>query len=152
MAASSQRPRRRKANPPRNLTPPRETSEFERIHFPIPSLAKRFEDCFMGRKVLDSYFVDIEDFRTLIVCGRSVRDMLHPWESAIDFDDRVCPNLVQVFYSNMEISETRLDRIVTQVGNTPCPGNYKVRIIDGSLSTVTGKRIIKLLDCLTLFF
>ena len=67
----------------------------------------------MGRKVLDSYFVYIEDFKTLIVCGRSVRDMLHPWESAIDFDDQVYPNLVRVFYSNMKISETRLDKIVT---------------------------------------
>ena len=115
MAASSQRPRRRKANPLRTPISPWETFEFERIHFPIPSLAKRFEVRFMGRKVLDSYYVDIEDFTTLIVCGRSVRDMLQPWESAIDFDDQVYPNLVRVFYSNMEISTTRLDRIVTQV-------------------------------------
>ena len=42
--------------------------------------------------------------------------MLQPWESTIDFDDRVYPNLVRVFYPNMEISATRLDRIVTQVG------------------------------------
>ena len=80
--------------PQRNLIPPRAVSEFARIHFPTPSLAKRFEDCFNGRKVLDSFYVDIEDFRTLIVCGRSVRNMLQPWESAIDFDDRVYSNLV----------------------------------------------------------
>ena len=73
----------------------------------------------MGRKVLDSYYVDIEDFNELIVWGRTVRDMLQPWESTIDFDDRVYPNLVCVFYSNMEISATRLDRIVTQVGGVP---------------------------------
>ena len=48
----------------------------------------------MAEKVLDSFYVDIEDFRTLIVCGRSVRNMLQPWESAIDFDDRIYPNLV----------------------------------------------------------
>ena len=70
----------------------------------------------MGRKVLDSYYVDIEDFTELIVCGRSVRNMLQPQEPTIDFDDRVYLNLVCVFYSNMEISTTRLDRIVTQVG------------------------------------
>ena len=85
MASSSRPTRRRKAAPTRNPISPRETSEFERIHFPIPSFAKRFEDRFMGRKVLDSYYDDIEDFRTLIVCGRSVRDMLQPWEFAIDF-------------------------------------------------------------------
>ena len=116
MAEPSRRTRTRKDTPQRNPIPPRAVSEFERIHFPTPSLAKRFEDRFNGRKVLDSFCVDIEDFRTLIVYVRSVRNMLHPWESAIDFDDRVYPNLVRVFYSNMEIFETRLDRIVTQVG------------------------------------
>ena len=34
---------------------------------------------------------------------------------------------------------------------TPCPSNYKVRIADGSLSTVAGKGTVKLLDCLYLF-
>ena len=116
MAKSSQRTRRRKDTPQRNPIPPGAVSEFERIHFPIPSLAKRFEDSCNGRKMLDSFYVDIEDFRTLIICGRSVRNMLYPWESAIDFDDRVYPNLVQVFYSNMEISAIRLDRIITHVG------------------------------------
>ncbi|KAH9696893.1 hypothetical protein KPL71_023375 [Citrus sinensis] len=116
MAEYSRRIQRRKDTPQRNPIPPRRVSEFERIHFPIPSLAKHFEDRFNGRKVLDFYYVDIEDFRTLIVCGRSIRDMLQPWESAIDFDDRVYPNLVRVFYSNMKISATRLDWIVTQVG------------------------------------
>jgi len=73
--------------PPRNPIPPREVSEFARIHFPTPSLAKRFEERFDGRKVLDSFFVDIDDFHNLVVCGRSIRDMLQPWESGIDFDD-----------------------------------------------------------------
>ncbi|KAH9670869.1 Integrase catalytic domain-containing protein [Citrus sinensis] len=84
------RSRRRKSVPPRNPIPPREVSEFSRIHFPTPVLAKR-----------------------------SIRDMLQPWESGIDFDDRVYPNLVRVFYSNMEISDTRPNRIVTQVGRVP---------------------------------
>ena len=70
----------------------------------------------MGHKVLDSYYVDIEDFTKVIVCSRSVRNMLQPWEFNIDFDDIVYLNLVCVFYSNMEISATRPDRIVTQVG------------------------------------
>ena len=80
--------------PPRNPIPPREVSEFVRIHFPMPSLAKRFEDSFNGQKVLDSSYVEIDDFSTLVLCDRSIRDMLHPWESTIDFNDRVYPNLV----------------------------------------------------------
>ncbi|KAH9699242.1 hypothetical protein KPL71_024267 [Citrus sinensis] len=116
MADSSRRTRKRKATPSRTPIPPQETSEFEGIHFPTAPLAKRFEDRFIGRKVLDSYYVDIEDFKELIVCGRSVRNMLLHWESAINFDKRVYYNLVRVFYSNMEISATRLDRIVTHVG------------------------------------
>ncbi|KAH9715535.1 Integrase catalytic domain-containing protein [Citrus sinensis] len=66
-----------------------------------------------------SRLVAQDDFSNLVVCGKSVRDMLQPWEFAIDFDDRVYPNLVRVFYSNMEISATRLNRIVTQVGGVP---------------------------------
>ena len=40
----------------------------------------------MIRKVIDVYYVDLEDFRELIVCGRSVRDMLLPCESTLDLD------------------------------------------------------------------
>ena len=94
MAKSSQRPRRRKVAPPRTPIPKREPSEFERIHFPTNVLAKCFEDCFMGRQVLDPFYVYIEDFEELVVCSRSVRNMLRPWESAIDFDDKVYPNLI----------------------------------------------------------
>ena len=119
MAAPPQRNPSRKFVPPRNPISPREFTEFTSIHFPTPSLAKRFEDRFDGRKVLDSFFIDIDDFCNLIVCGRSIRDMLQPWEAAIDLDDRVYPNLVRVFYSNMEISDTRPNRIVTQVGRVP---------------------------------
>ncbi|KAH9801181.1 hypothetical protein KPL71_000929 [Citrus sinensis] len=113
------RSRRCKSVPPRNPIPPREVSKFARIHFPTPSLAKRFEDRFNSRKVLDSFFVDIDDFRNLVVCGRRIRDMLQPWEAAIDLDNRVYPNLVRVFYLNMEIFNTRPNRIVTQVGRVP---------------------------------
>ena len=63
--------------------------------------------------------MDIKDFKELIVCSRSVRNIVCPWESAIDFDDKVYPNLVGVFYSNMELSETRLDKIVSHIGGVP---------------------------------
>ena len=73
----------------------------------------------MGHQVIDSYYVDLEDFRELIVCGKKVRDMLLPWESALDLHERVYTNLVRVFYLNIEISANRLDRIITHVGGVP---------------------------------
>ncbi|KAH9650254.1 hypothetical protein KPL70_026300 [Citrus sinensis] len=136
----------RKFVPPRNPIPPREVSEFSRIHFPTPSLAKRFKERFDGRKVLESFFVDIDDFRNLVVCGRSIRDMLQPWESGIDFDDRVYPNLVRVFYLNMEISDTRPNRIVTQVGRVPIEfddadlADFLVRILHSILQHIVTPR------------
>ena len=78
MVASSKAARKRKSVPGRNLIPPRETSEFERIHFPTALMAKRFKDHFMGQKVIDSYYMNLKDFRELVVCGRSVRNMLLP--------------------------------------------------------------------------
>ena len=85
----------------------------------------------MGRQVLDPFYVDIEDFKELVVCSRSVRNMLRPWESSIDFDDKVFPNLIRVFYSNMELSETRLDKIVTHVGGVP--SEFDVELLNNIL-------------------
>ena len=119
MVESSRATRKRKNVPRRNPIPPQETFEFERIHFPTALMAKCFEDRFMTRKVIDSYYVDLEDFGELVVCGRSVRKMLLSWEPALDLDEQVYPNLVNVFYSNMKISATRIDRIITHVGGVP---------------------------------
>lgn len=78
MAKSSRAARKRKFIPSRNPIPPRKTSKFERIHFPTAPLAKRFETHFMGCKVIYSYYVNLDDFEELLVCGRSVKDMLLP--------------------------------------------------------------------------
>lgn len=42
--------------------------------------------------------------------------MLEPWEVALSIEERVYPNLVRVFYLNMEISAYMLDGIITNVG------------------------------------
>ena len=34
----------------------------------------------MQCKVIDSYFVDLDDFEELVVCGGSIKEMLEPWE------------------------------------------------------------------------
>ena len=73
----------------------------------------------MSRTVIDSYYVDLDNFEELIVYGISVKDMLLPWESALDINKWVYLNLVHVFYSNMKISANRLDRIITDLGGVP---------------------------------
>lgn len=73
----------------------------------------------MSRTVIDSYYVDLDNFEELIVYGISVKDMLLPCESALDINKRVYLNLVHVFYSNMKISVNRLDRIITDLGGVP---------------------------------
>lgn len=64
----------------------------------------------MGCKVIDSYYEE------LVIYGRSVKGMLEPWEVALSIEERVYPNLVRVFYWNMEISAYMLDGIITNVG------------------------------------
>ncbi|KAH9687357.1 hypothetical protein KPL70_014742 [Citrus sinensis] len=73
-----------------------------------------------GKEVdIKMYRATLSPFRPLLRSRRSIQDMLQPWEPAINLDDRVYPNLVRVFYSNMEISDTRPNRIVTQVSRVP---------------------------------
>lgn len=70
----------------------------------------------MDRKVIDSYYMYLDDFEELVVFGKSVKEMLESWEDALSIEERVCPNLVRVFYSNMELSPSRLDRILINIG------------------------------------
>ena len=72
MVESSHAARKRKFIPSRNPISPRETSEFKRIHFPTSPLAKRFETRFMGRKVIDSYYVDLYE-SYVIALGVNIR-------------------------------------------------------------------------------
>ncbi|KAH9697929.1 hypothetical protein KPL71_023812 [Citrus sinensis] len=90
--------------------------EFEKVHFPSPSLARRFQTCFMTGKVTDSFFIDLVDFEELVVCSSNVKEMLASWENALNIEEKVYPNLVRNFYSNMDLSATRLDKLVTYVG------------------------------------
>lgn len=75
------------------------------------------------------------------MCDRSVRNMLRPSKSANDLNDRVYLNLVRFFYSNMEIFETRLERILTQVGGVLI--EFDVEFLNNLLSISNdGHRII----------
>lgn len=73
---------KRKSAPTKNPIPHRETYEFERIHFPTGPLARHFQTRIIGCKVIDSYSMELDDFEELVVCNRSVKQMLEPQEVA----------------------------------------------------------------------
>lgn len=73
----------------------------------------------MMRKVTDSFYVDLDDFEELVVCSSNVKKILEPWENALSIEEKVYPNLVRIFYSNMELSAIKFDRLVTNVGGVP---------------------------------
>lgn len=45
--------------------------------------------------------------------------MLEPWEEALSIKERVSPNLLRVFYLNIELSATSQGRIITNVAKVP---------------------------------
>lgn len=55
------------------------------------------------------------------MCGRSVKKLLEyiEWENALSIEKYLYPNLIKVFYSNMKLFTTQLDRIVTNRRGVP---------------------------------
>lgn len=76
----------------------------------------------MGKPVIPSYYTDIDDFADITICGRTIRDILGPWEVALSIEENIYDNLVRVFYSNMELSTARKDKS----GNTCRRSAYRV--------------------------
>lgn len=70
----------------------------------------------MMRKDTDSFYVDLDDFEELVVCSSNIKKLLEPWEKALSIEEKVYQNLVRIFYSNMELSAIKFDRLVTNVG------------------------------------
>ena len=58
----------------------------------------------MGKAVTPSFYIDIDNFTDITICGRTLPQMLRQWDEALGIEERVYENLVRVFYSNMEIS------------------------------------------------
>lgn len=116
MAETSKAKAKRKSTAKRNLASPKEVLEFERTHFPTTPMIRHFQNYFMSHKVIDSYYVDLDDFKELVICGKSVNKMLEHLKDALSIEEQVYLNLVQVFYLNIKIFENRLGRIITNVG------------------------------------
>lgn len=86
--------------------------DFTQLYFPLAHMARRFESSFMCKSVTPSYFVDINEFKNIIICGRSVTGLLRQWELALSVDEPIYEILVRVFYSNMVINDIRSSRMV----------------------------------------
>ena len=110
------RPQRAKQATPSNPSSSRPLSQdFESLHFPNGQLTQRFHEKFMGKPVTPSFYMDIDDFSNITICGRSLPQMLRQWDKALGIKERVFENLVRVFYCNMEISVNRKDKVITHV-------------------------------------
>ena len=70
----------------------------------------------MGKAITPSFYIDIDDFFDITICGRTLPQMLRQWDEALGIEERVYENLVKVFYCNIEILVNRKDRVVTHVG------------------------------------
>lgn len=67
----------------------------------------------MGKTLTHTYFINIDEFDDNIFCGHNVTEILKQWEVGLSVDKLVYKNLVRLFYSNMDITDTRSIRVVT---------------------------------------
>lgn len=45
--------------------------------------------------------MDLDDTEELVVCSKSVKAVFEAWDKVLSIEERVYPNLVRLFYSNM---------------------------------------------------
>ena len=93
-------------------------SNFEARHFQNHKhLAKRFHQQFMTREVLQTFFVLPDWLNNLSISNRTLLQLLEDvgWLNAIVFEENVYPDLVKVFYSNMDVSAENKTRVITNV-------------------------------------
>ncbi|KAH9688106.1 Integrase catalytic domain-containing protein [Citrus sinensis] len=122
----SSRPVRRKGKEPvQQTTRPREArgtsnqSTFESIHFQNKQhLIKRFQQNFRTREVLNTFFVLLDVLHTLQISHRTLFQLLGDvgWIDALLIEENMYPDLVKVFYSNMDCSAEKENRVITTVG------------------------------------
>ena len=94
---------------------------FNSMHFPIASMANYFYDQFIPRPVLPSYFVNMDCMDSLFICNKKLRELLDgvKWSNALNIAENAYPNLVKVFFSNMDISTEKQNRVITSVAGIP---------------------------------
>ena len=71
----------------------------------------------MTRKVLDTFYIVPDWLRSLSISNRNLLQLLEEvgWINALTINENVYPNLVKVFYSNMDTSAEKENRVITNV-------------------------------------
>ena len=72
----------------------------------------------MTREVLSTFFVLPDWLHSLSISCRNLFQLLEEvgWINALMIEENVYPNLVKVFYSNMDISEEKQNRVIINIG------------------------------------
>ncbi|KAH9799739.1 hypothetical protein KPL71_000448 [Citrus sinensis] len=81
-------------------------------------LAKRFHQQFRTREVLQTFFILLDWLNHLSISNRTLLQLLEDvsWLNALLIEENVYPDLVKVFYSNMDCSAEKENRVITTVG------------------------------------
>ena len=72
----------------------------------------------MTRKVLDTFYILLDWLRSLSISNRNLLQLLEEvgWINALTINENVYPDLVKVFYSNMDTLAKKMNRVITNVG------------------------------------
>ena len=93
-------------------------SNIESTHFLANHLVKRFHHNFMTCEVLLTFFVLPDWVHSLSISNRNLFQLLEDvgWINALVIEENVCPDLVKVFFSNMDTSAEKENRVITNIG------------------------------------
>ena len=71
----------------------------------------------MTREVLQTFFVLPNQLHSLSISNRTLFQLLEDigWINALFIEENVYPDLVKVFYSNMDTSAEKENRVITNV-------------------------------------
>ncbi|GAY54995.1 hypothetical protein CUMW_161010, partial [Citrus unshiu] len=96
---------------------PYRTTDFESRHFLDKRLATHFRQRFMTHKVLDTFYIVPDCLRSLSISNGNLLQLLEEvsWINALTINENVYPDLVKVFYSNMDTSAEKENRVITNV-------------------------------------
>ena len=72
----------------------------------------------MIREVLPTFFILPDWLHSLSISNRNLFQLLEEvgWINALMIEENVYPNLVKVFYSNMDTLAKKMNRVITNVG------------------------------------
>ena len=93
-------------------------SNFESRHFSNKRLANQFHQKLMTCTVFPTLYILPDWLRSLSISNRNLLQFLEDvgWINALIIEENVYPDLVKVFYLNMDTSAEKESRVITNVG------------------------------------